>query len=181
MTDLRKAAELALEALEFAASEIYNEHNDDVIADAIKALRQALAQPEQEPVAYIFDGDLNWCENISAEDAAKMHKIPLYTAPPSKQKPIAWISEPMVAAVRRANPDWYGKWNAELTCTQMYPHQIPLYTAPPSKPWVSLTDDERVKCYETTGHYQTLRPQDSFAVLSLARAIEAKLKELNHV
>ena len=47
------------------------------------------------------------------------------------------------------------------------------------KQWVGLTDDERVKCYETTGHYQTLRPQDSFAVLSLARAIEAKLKEKN--
>jgi plasmid stabilization system protein ParE len=46
----------------------------------------------------------------------------------------------------------------------------PLYTPPQRKP---LTDEEIQKCYETTGHYQTLRPQDRFAVLALARAIEA--------
>ena len=37
---------LALEALEFAAAQIYNEDNDDIIADAITALRQALEQPD---------------------------------------------------------------------------------------------------------------------------------------
>ena len=36
-----------------------------------------------------------------------------------------------------------------------------------------LTDEEIEKCYETTRHYQTLRPQDRFAVFALARAIEA--------
>jgi hypothetical protein len=45
--------------------------------------------------------------------------------------------------------------------------------------WVGLTDEEIQKCYETTGHYQTLRPQDRFAVFALARAIEAKLREKN--
>ena len=45
MTD-REAMKLALEALEFAASQIYNEDNDDIIADAIIALRQALEQTE---------------------------------------------------------------------------------------------------------------------------------------
>ena len=55
----------------------------------------------------------------------------------------------------------------------------PLYTAPPLKPWVGLSDEEIEKGYETTGHYQTLRPQDRFAVFALARAIEAKLKEKN--
>ena len=43
-------------------------------------------------------------------------------------------------------------------------------TSPQRKP---LTDEEIQKCYETTGHYQTLRPQDRFAVFALARAIEA--------
>ena len=54
----------------------------------------------------------------------------------------------------------------------------PFYTSPPAqrKP---MTDEEIEKCYETTGHYQTLRPQDRFAVFALARAIEAKLKEKN--
>ena len=45
------------------------------------------------------------------------------------------------------------------------------YTTPPQRK--PLTDEEIEKCYETTGHYQTLRPQDRFAVFALARAIEA--------
>jgi hypothetical protein len=53
------------------------------------------------------------------------------------------------------------------------------YTTPPQRTWVGLTDEEIQQSYETTGHYQTLRPQDRFAVFALARAIEAKLKELN--
>ena len=47
----------------------------------------------------------------------------------------------------------------------------PLYTSPPHR--LPLTDEEIEKCYETTGHYQTLRPQDRFTVFALARAIEA--------
>jgi DNA-binding transcriptional MerR regulator len=45
--------------------------------------------------------------------------------------------------------------------------------------WVGLTDEQIETCYETTGHYQTLRPQDRFAVFALAKAIEAKLKQKN--
>ena len=54
-----------------------------------------------------------------------------------------------------------------------------LYTTPPQRK--PLTDEESQKCYETTGHYQTLRPQDRFAVFALARAIEAAhgIKEKN--
>jgi hypothetical protein len=43
-----------------------------------------------------------------------------------------------------------------------------------------LTDDERIKCYETSGHKQHIRPQDKFAVLELSIAIEQALKEKNH-
>lgn len=49
----------------------------------------------------------------------------------------------------------------------------------PRKEWVRLTDEEIKIEYEASGHCQTLRAQDSFAVFSLARAIEAKLKERN--
>jgi hypothetical protein len=47
--------------------------------------------------------------------------------------------------------------------------------------WVDLTDEEIEQAYETTGHYQKLRPQDKFAVYALARAVAAKLKEKNNV
>jgi hypothetical protein len=35
-----------------------------------------------------------------------------------------------------------------------------------------LSEDEIKKCYEQSGHCQTLRPQDIFVVIELARAIE---------
>jgi hypothetical protein len=48
-------------------------------------------------------------------------------------------------------------------------YNIPLYTAPPRKPWVGLTDEEINLIYAD--------PQTH--VGQYARAIEAKLKELN--
>jgi hypothetical protein len=45
--------------------------------------------------------------------------------------------------------------------------------------WVGLTDEEIIKAFETSGHKVTIRPQDVFAVTSMARAIEAELKEKN--
>ena len=47
MTDLRKAAELALEALELECTDI-NGDKVDLVTPAIAAIRQALEQPEQE-------------------------------------------------------------------------------------------------------------------------------------
>jgi hypothetical protein len=47
------------------------------------------------------------------------------------------------------------------------------------RPWVGLTDEEIITAYQTSGHKQSIRPQDVFAVAALARAIEAKLKEKN--
>lgn len=73
MTDLRKAAEMALEALEFAASEIYNEHNDDVIADAIKALRQALAQKQTK------------CPRCGEVNPAEIHTCSPQVAQPERE------------------------------------------------------------------------------------------------
>jgi len=54
----------------------------------------------------------------------------------------------------------------------------PLYTHPHQ--WQGLTDDERIKCYEASGHKQHIRPQDKFAVLELSIAIEQALKEKNY-
>ena len=45
--------------------------------------------------------------------------------------------------------------------------------------WVGLTDEEIITAYQTSGHKQSIRPQDVFAVASLARAIEAKLRSKN--
>jgi hypothetical protein len=55
-----------------------------------------------------------------------------------------------------------------------------IHTCTPPHQWQGLTDDERIKCYETSGHKQHIRPQDKFAVLELSIAIEQALKEKNH-
>ena len=97
MTDQeRKVIEMALLALEYHTMQTRPIHHTDI---AIEALRQALAQPEQEPVAWhshnpdypIQDGD--WVEVIftsgQPDDVKKW--TPLYTAP---QKPdVTLISE----------------------------------------------------------------------------------------
>ena len=86
MTD-REVMKMALEALEFAASEIYNEHNDDVIADAIEALRQALAQPEQ------FQLVCKKCSADRTKDDCKGERIKcgiMGEAQSAQPDPVAW-------------------------------------------------------------------------------------------
>ena len=88
MTDLRQAAETALEAFEMLdrrgglGLDVH-----EYIRTKIEALRQALAQPEQEPVAWMH----NFIEgNVVAHKPADISRhpdrwTPLYTAPPKKE------------------------------------------------------------------------------------------------
>ena len=81
MTDLRKAAEMALEALRNAYSFIpiqIIEQN----RRAEEALRQALAQPEQEPVAWVYNGILH---EFDPSEFATSEVTPLYIAPPKRK------------------------------------------------------------------------------------------------
>ena len=100
MSDLREAAEMALEALEQTptANKLFDSESYEKQKDAIDALRQALAQPvdavnisqervdetdkdQHEPVAWITDGgkgDLGWRKTTEKD-------IPLYTAPPKRE------------------------------------------------------------------------------------------------
>ena len=94
MTDLRKAAEMALEALVSSTGELRIRLASPTDAqleknyDAIKILRQALAQPEQEPVAWMYVNDDGECEQIEyGEPFDDPSVTPLYTAPPKRE----WI------------------------------------------------------------------------------------------
>ena len=93
MSDLRKAAQQALEALEIASrngADGLKRYELKELDDAITALRTVLAQPEPEPVAWMK------CINIPGDDwdaydfSANQYgefQTPLYTAPP-KCKPL---------------------------------------------------------------------------------------------
>ena len=81
---MRQALELALEALEDYVEEYGPHEKDSGAAYAITAIKEALAQPEQEPVAYL-------CENATGHKYFRWKKpssvykpIPLYTTPPQR-------------------------------------------------------------------------------------------------
>ena len=79
--------------------------------------------------------------------------IELHEANKPKPEPYGWWS------------DWYGDW-----CNEDDKGAFPLYTTPPTRK--PLSEDVIVDVYENSGYKQTLRPQDRFAVMSFARAIE---------
>ena len=68
MTDLRKAAEMALEALEDAETNNDGEARWDLHRAATEALRTALAQTEQEPVAWMGITDNPYCNDADCND-----------------------------------------------------------------------------------------------------------------
>ena len=80
MTDLRALLQQALEALDA--------YSWEQVDAARVALRKALEQPEQEPVAwmvYTLDGK-SVCVTDNPTDFGSKHKaLPLYTAPPQRK------------------------------------------------------------------------------------------------
>ncbi len=78
--NLRDAAQQALDALE-------SEHPDIQLRAAI-ALRAALEQPEQEPVAwmvYTLDGKSAFVTDNPADFGDQHRALPLYTHPPRRE------------------------------------------------------------------------------------------------
>ena len=165
MSDLRKAAEMALETLEITwATEGNFFDNQDKITSSVKALRQALAQPEQEPDwGEIAKSQLEAAKtalNRTLEDATvdAVHK--LWN---ELQEPAAWQDPQYKTLIEphKAHPDW-----------------IPLYTAPPKREWVVLTDEE-IKQIELSLRQYNSQDTYDLSLKYFAKAIEAKSKEKN--
>jgi len=94
MSDLRKAAEMALESWGFFFSQAHPEivglmYGNDwakIAKERTEALRQALAQPEQEPVGYVtIETISSWAKVPSIKWFKKPTEGPLYTAPPKRE------------------------------------------------------------------------------------------------
>ena len=113
MTTLRKAAEKALDAL-IAATPV-KAKDPQIQADAIVALREALAQPEPEPVAWaVYDikhggsKTLHWPEQHSPNgDPSQFKAVPLYSVPPQRKpltdEEIDQLSRTMVKGGKSVN------------------------------------------------------------------------------
>ena len=127
------------------------------------AIKEALAQPEQEPVAWVCygssDSEMHDIDFEQKDVDALLVGTMLYTTPPQPKEPEQ--EEYLSKAYRLAN---------ELRCH--------LAIAPaPQRTWVGLTDEEIWKAVSRIGTSDS--DVNPYAKLADARAIEAKLKEKN--
>ena len=175
------ALKLALEALDFSTSP--SPCVEELQDDAIAAIKEALAQPEeqhscdkQEPVAW-YDteeyGNIRWASEWSLDEGT-----PLYTHPPvpyvtpsrtaqpkePEQEPVAWFWKQTYTD----GYEWKHMADNQADADKFLPHQvIPLYTTPPQRTWVGLDEEDDID-WEEGG-----------SLRDLVEAVEAKLKEKN--
>ena len=86
---MRQALELALEALTYIYTETTADE-DELIDQAITAIKEALAQPEQEPYCWTWDewvGGGRWRAEYGWEKPERQvtNLQPLYTTPPQRK------------------------------------------------------------------------------------------------
>jgi hypothetical protein len=192
--NLRKAAEMALECLEYHWDNPDSDLEDTpYVLEAKQALRQALAQPVDnvdmseervhkteesihEPVCFLRE--TSWSYEIAPWDDP--NGIPVYTAPPISDYHEGW-EEGFKAATREHEPVAWMKPSGLVSPYKHGSYQIPLYAAPPKREWVGLTADEIWKCNKAepgsaVDFHICVAHQN---VLDFAEALEAKLKEKN--
>lgn len=83
-----EALKLALEALENGMKFVWTDPEREAGFVAIDALKEALAQPAQEPVAwmvYTQDGQSVYVTDNSTDIQESQRALPLYTTPPAAQ------------------------------------------------------------------------------------------------
>ena len=151
--DLRKAAEMALDALRLYVT-MYPQMDKGYMVDARETLRQALAQPEQE-----FYPDWDMIQPYHE----RIKELEAQLAQP-EQEPVAW-------AVLR--PDGRVKLLSHQQGIEVDLKWTPLYVAPIKRQWVGLTNEEVQEIAKQ------LIDDAAYCSTHFAISIEAKLKEKN--
>ena len=176
MTTLREAAQMALDALD--------SDNPDIQLRAATHLRAALAQPEQEPVAWFMEGTFEDGTPSFTQvcETDPEFYVPLYTAPPQRE----WqyrrgdrllcleTEEYCVIHVAGTNRQWikFPDSHVGVYTNEQVAEMFELL--PKEREWQGLTDQDyeaMAEKYVTNCYFDTLK---------YARAIEAKLKEKNN-
>ena len=165
MTNLRQAAQQALEALEGLADYRYT----DRVKNTMASLRQALAEPEQEPVAWMDIDDNGQRLTVRQWSDGNKDEVPLYTAPtPRKpeQEPMAFCNgmpayEGALSKAQRTNLTQDLDAPLTLNGVALYPRRKP------------LTDEEIWNTYKNLWMFHPAEePRLAGDVLKFARAIE---------
>ena len=178
MVTKEEALKLALEALESAdwyinqlEMIVYSVDDDGThenrakVQATITAIKAALAQPAQEPVAWMNDKTPS---GIFARhrDGAKNFgcDIPLFTYPPAAHP----AQEPVATVTSKTG-------NLHITMSWWHEPALPigtsLYTTPPQRPWVGLTDEE---LYEIVRAEGKVLKADAWEIVE---KLQAKLKD----
>ena len=184
MTDLRKAAEMALEALENIdrwLPTIGQRGLRDYEADAIQALRQALAQPEQT----VSMGEYKRLQNLVTSQGIRLME---YESQP-EQEPFeywnaveGWVTvdreevfdgrakQKMMHAAMKQTSQQY-RDDPEVMFAMGWYAGFHSRTTGPKRKWVGLTDQEIENLWN--------QHESRFDYYSFSCDIEAKLKEKN--
>ena len=138
-----EALKMALEALEADELDMVDDGSGNMVfrkEQTIAAIKKALSEPEQEPVAweqfYPDIGKPQIAEALAKEKALQdLHdeneRLGLYKDAYAEQEPMAWISTGPARMIHWTSdkPAYGDDW-------------VPLYTTPPQRTWVGLTDEE---------------------------------------
>ena len=146
MTDLRQAAQQALEALEGELLKMLDKPEDEqyrvkyaYLLTVITALRTALEQKQAEPVAWFDPVMKDVCCVAKGVDKPIRFTAPLYTIQPQR-KPEQELKCSVIIEV-------FGKdWRLDYMSLPVGKHKLYTqqytYTTPPQRPWVGLTDED---------------------------------------
>ena len=171
MTDLRQAAQQALEALEFLQGGCTDSDDGTVEAltvwcpEVITALRKALEQPEQEPTPWRDMVVVSLVrEGVNKHRARELAD---HFAAQLKQEPVAFYHP--------RNGFYWAKPTSIFAPTSVDVEPLPLYTAPPAaqRPWAGLEPEEILDLFDRNNVYGS-------KWIEFARTVEAKLKEKNN-
>ncbi len=188
MSDLKKASQQALEALENSRvfvttrEKIKHPEGAEWYDERISALKAALAQEEQvirglHSITNEDRGVLTLCfaDESSAEafmasytgdaDEALIQRTALGQQE-QEQEPVAWVDS---AELKHLSDDF----EPVISKRAVSEYDIPLYTHPPRREWQGLTEEEIDAVAAELGYAQ-LTPRE------VARAVEKALKEKNN-
>ena len=151
MSDLEKAARLALEFCEFCWRDVpMNDYAFERLEKIITALREQLA-----PCRY---ADMCNEEGECTDGCAALRQaLSDSVEQPAQQKPVGYVYSV------------YGERIKNACIESDVPNGAPVYILPQRKPWAGLTDEERKRAIQFNNAHE-----------ALAVVIEAKLKEKNN-
>lgn len=120
----REALKMALEALKYPLNQSHENFNVDMAEllahRAITAIEEALAQPEQEPVAILHRYPSKCRMTVEYTDEiteVREGSWPLYTTPPQR-KPLT--DEEIWDEVKAADLDWQTGWSLDEDASNRY-------------------------------------------------------------